>query len=224
MKLAFLALVLANVLVYAWQHGLLGFTPESGREPQRTAQQIAPESLHVLTAAEIAKLRSVAQPSKDSAVTLSQSCIEFGDFSGEVLAQVQPRIDALGLKDRLATVQVEAPGWYLVYMPPMKTRAEADARARDLRQQSGVKDLFVIGEASPMRNGIALGSFRDRELASGFLAELESRGVKGARLADKPSTVGATRFRVRDVDPTLAQQLTRLQEDFPQQKLAPCSS
>ncbi|HVJ60545.1 MAG TPA: hypothetical protein VM528_08295 [Burkholderiaceae bacterium] len=224
MKLAFLALVLANVLVYAWQHGLLGFTPESGREPQRTAQQIAPESLRVLTAAEIAKLRSVAQPSKDSAVTLSQSCIEFGDFSGEVLAQVQPRIDALGLKDRLATVQVEAPGWYLVYMPPMKTRAEADARARDLRQQSGVKDLFVIGEASPMRNGIALGSFRDRELASGFLAELESRGVKGARLADKPSTVGATRFRVRDVDPTLAQQLTRLQEDFPQQKLAPCSS
>jgi len=224
MKLAFLALVLANVLVYAWQHGLLGFTPESGREPQRTAQQIAPESLHVLTAAEIAKLRSVVQPGKDSAVMLAQSCLEFGDFSGDVLAQVQPRIDALGLKDRLATVQVEAPGWYLVYMPPMKTRAEADARARDLRQQSGVKDLFVIGEASPMRNGIALGSFRDRELASGFLAELESRGVKGARMADKPSTVGATRFRVRDVDPTLAQQLTRLQEEFPQQKVAPCSS
>jgi len=224
MKLAFLALVLANVLVYAWQHGLLGFTPESGREPQRTAQQIAPESLHVLTAAEIAKLRSVVQPGKDSAVMLAQSCLEFGDFSGDVLAQVQPRIDALGLKDRLATVQVEAPGWYLVYMPPMKTRAEADARARDLRQQSGVKDLFVIGEASPMRNGIALGSFRDRELASGFLAELESRGVKGARMADKPSTVGATRFRVRDVDPTLAQQLTRLQEEFPQQKLTPCSS
>ena len=224
MKLAFLALVLANVLVYAWQHGLLGFTPESGREPQRTAQQIAPESLHVLTAAEIAKLRSVVQPGKDSAVMLAQSCLEFGDFSGDVLAQVQPRIDALGLKDRLATVQVEAPGWYLVYMPPMKTRAEADARARDLRQQSGVKDLFVIGEASPMRNGIALGSFRDRVVASGFLAELESRGVKGARLADKPSTVGATRFRVRDVDPTLAQQLTRLQEEFPQQKLTPCSS
>ena len=224
MKLAFLALVLANVLVYAWQHGLLGFTPESGREPQRTAQQIAPESLHVLTAAEIAQLRSVVQPGKDSAVMLAQSCLEFGDFSGDVLAQVQPRIDALGLKDRLATVQVEAPGWYLVYMPPMKTRAEADARARDLRQQSGVKDLFVIGEASPMRNGIALGSFRDRELASGFLAELESRGVKGARMADKPSTVGATRFRVRDVDPTLAQQLTRLQEEFPQQKLTPCSS
>jgi len=224
MKLAFLALVLANVLVYAWQHGLLGFTPESGREPQRTAQQIAPESLHVLTAAEIAKLRSVVQPGKDSAVMLAQSCLEFGDFSGDVLAQVQPRIDVLGLKERLATVQVEAPGWYLVYMPPMKTRAEADARARDLRQQSGVKDLFVIGEASPMRNGIALGSFRDRELASGFLAELESRGVKGARMADKPSTVGATRFRVRDVDPTLAQQLTRLQEEFPQQKLTPCSS
>ena len=224
MKLAFLALFLANVLLYAWQQGLLGFTPETGREPQRTAQQIAPESLHVLTAAEIAKLRSVVQPGKDSAVMLAQSCLEFGDFSGEVLAQVQPRIDVLGLKDRLATVQVEAPGWYLVYMPPMKTRAEADARARDLRQQSGVKDLFVIGEASPMRNGIALGSFRDRELASGFLAELESRGVKGARMADKPSTVGATRFRVRDVDPTLAQQLTRLQEEFPQQKLTPCSS
>ena len=97
MKLAFLILVLANVLVWAWQQGLLGFTPDTGREPQRTAQQIAPETLRVLTAAEIAKLRSAVQPGKDSAVTLSQSCLEFGDFSGEALAQIQPRIAALTL-------------------------------------------------------------------------------------------------------------------------------
>jgi len=224
MKAAFLALVLANVLLYAWQQGLLGFTPETGREPQRTTQQVAPETLRVLTAAEIAKLRNAVQPGKDSAVTLSQSCLEFGDFSGEALAQVQPRIAALNIKDRLATLEVEAPGWYLVYMPALKTRADADARARELRQQSGVKDLFVIGENSPLRNAIALGSFRDRDLATGFLAELEGKGVKGARLADKPSTIGATRFRVRDVDPALAQQLTRLQEEFPQQRLAPCAS
>ena len=224
MKLAFLALFLANVLLYAWQQGLLGFTPETGREPQRTTQQVAPETLRVLTAAEIAKLRNAVQPGKDSAVTLSQSCLEFGDFSGEALAQVQPRIAALNIKDRLATLEVEAPGWYLVYMPALKTRADADARARELRQQSGVKDLFVIGENSPLRNAIALGSFRDRDLATGFLAELEGKGVKGARLADKPSTIGATRFRVRDVDPALAQQLTRLQEEFPQQRLAPCAS
>ena len=85
MKAAFLALVLANVLLYAWQQGLLGFTPETGREPQRTTQQVAPETLRVLTAAEIAKLRNAVQPGKDSAVTLSQSCLEFGDFSGEAL-------------------------------------------------------------------------------------------------------------------------------------------
>ena len=224
MKLAFLILVLANVLVWAWQQGLLGFTPDTGREPQRTAQQIAPETLRVLTAAEIAKLRSAVQPGKDSAVTLSQSCLEFGDFSGEALAQIQPRLAALNIKERLAAVEVEAPGWYLVYMPALKTRAEADARAREVRQQTGVKDLFVIGENSPMRNAIALGSFRDRELAAGFLAELDSKGVKGARLADKPSTIGATRYRVRDVDTALAQQLMRLQEAFPQQKLAPCAS
>jgi hypothetical protein len=224
MKLSFLALVFVNVLLYAYQQGLLGFTPDTMREPQRAAQQIAPESLRVLTAAEIAKLRSTVQPGKDSAVGLARSCMEFGDFTADVLAQVQPRLAALNIKDRLTTLEVEAPGWFLVYMPPLTTRGEADARARELRQQSGVKDLFVIGETSPMRNAIALGSFRDREMATGFLAELERKGVKGARLADRPSTVGATRFRVRDVDAALAQQLGRLQEEFPQQRLAPCAN
>lgn len=224
MKVAFLVLLLANLVLLAWQQGWLGSAPAAGREPQRLAQQIAPDNLTPLTAAEIGKLRNAVQPGKDSAVTLAQSCMEFGDFGLDALAAVRARLEALNLKDRLSTQEVEAPGWYLVYMPPLKTRPEADARARELRQQSGVRDLFVIGEASPLRNGIALGSFRDRELAAGFLAELEGRGVRGARLADRPSTGGATRFRLRDVDAATMQQLTRLQEEYPQQRLAPCAS
>jgi hypothetical protein len=224
MKQALLALVVVNVLLYIYQQGWLGFTPESGREPQRVAQQIAPDSLRVLTAAEIAKLRSTLQPGKDSALGITQSCTEFGDFAAEALARVQPRLAALNIKDRLTTVEVEAPGWFLVYVPPLQSRGDADARARELRQQSGVQDLFVIGEASPLRNAIALGSFREREVATAFLGDLERKGVKGARLADRPSTIAATRFRIRDVDAALAQQLVRLQEEFPQQKLAPCAS
>jgi len=47
MRIAFLVLLLANVILFMWGQGYLG-TQDVGREPGRMAQQVAPEKLHIV--------------------------------------------------------------------------------------------------------------------------------------------------------------------------------
>lgn len=242
MKLLFLLLVLANVALFAWQRGAFGTLPDGGREPERVARQVEPERIRALTPEQAKQLRDKAQtlaaatvvaapaaPPVLGAPELAQGapCVEFGDFSEVQAGRLRPRLAALlpaaeRAGDRLAERSVEAAGWYMVYVPPFKTRAEVERAAAELRDQ-GVKELLVIADNSPMRFGIALGSFRDPELAKNHLADLERRGIRNARVADKPSTVPATRFTLRPVDAALATRLLELLKDYPQARLTACA-
>jgi cell division protein FtsN len=234
-KLFFLLLVAVNLALFAWQHGAFGTLPDSGREPERVARQIEPERIRVLTAEQAQQMRDAAKkaappPAAETAAAngaidlgAGAACVEFGDFSEAQAARVRPRLEALGVAERMETRSVEMAGWYMVYVPPFKTRAEVERAAAQLREQ-GVREFMVIGDNTPMRFGIALGSFRDQELASRHLADLQKRGVKNARVADKPSTVMATRFVIRSVDPTLGAALQALQKEFNAARLAACSA
>jgi hypothetical protein len=238
-KLVFLLLIAANLAVFGWQRGAFGVLPDSGREPERVARQIEPERVRVLTPDQVKELRdraaaraaaaadSTASASNDAAVDIAfdptggATCVEFGDFSEAQAARIRPRLEALVPAQRLQARSVDAPGWFMVYVPPFKTRAEAD-RAAALMRDQGVKELVVIGDNSPMRFGIALGSFRDQDLANRHLADLQRRGVKAARVADKPSTVPGTRFVIREVDPFLVAALQALQKEAAPARLLAC--
>jgi len=233
-KLMFLLLIAANLALFAWQRGAFGTLPETGREPERVARQIEAERIRVLTLEQTRELREKAKNAANSPAAQAAlggtldpaagaACVEFGDFSEAQLSRVRPRLDALALGDRLESREVDGPGWYMVYIPPFRTRGEADRAATQLREQ-GVRDFIVVGDNSPMRFGIALGSFRDQDLATKHLADLQKRGVKAARVADKPSTVSATRFVIRGVAPSLAAALQGLQKEFNAVRLAPCGA
>ena len=155
MRAAFLLLLLANVALLAWQQGLLGAAVEAGREPERVARQISPDKFRVLTAEQLAALRSA--PKAAAGVNAKLACYEFGDFDEASLARVQSRLAALALGERLRTRPVGGPGWVIVYLPPPATRAEADRLAQDLRGR-GIRDLMVMGPNSPMPNAIVLGT------------------------------------------------------------------
>ena len=235
MKLAFLLLLLANVAVYAWQQGAFGTLPESGREPARVARQIEPERIRVLTPPEVQQLRDKAREQASSRplavvppfslatldLSSGQACAELGDFYGAELARVRARLEALDLGERLATRSVEVTGLSLVHLAPAKTRADADRAVADLRKQ-GVRDLAVITDNTPLRFGISLGAFRDADLARAHLADLEKRGVKGARLTDKATLTG-TRFVIKGVDTETADKLQAVQKDFAPSKFSACT-
>ncbi len=225
MRLAFFVLLLISLLLFAWQRGFLGGLPEAGREPERSARQIAPERIRVLTHEDVKRLREKAQDLPATAAGqdagAAVSCAELGDFSPDVVGRVAPMLGGLNLGERLQSRSVEMPGWFMVYIPPMKSRADVDQRAEDLRKR-GVKEMLVIADSSPMRFGISLGAFRDRDLAQKHRADLDKRGIKDARVADNPSTVTAVRFQVHGVDVALAQRLAEIQKEFPTSQVRPC--
>ena len=202
---------------------------DSGAGPALPLPSSAPSSPNVMGAASGA---GADQPSDAGAnkngttpmaMLAGAACVELGDLSNEARTRAQPRLAQLKLGDRISERSVDLPGWFMVYIPPAKSRFDMDARADDLKKR-GVKDMLLIADSSPMRFGISLGSFRDPELARRHLAMLEKRGVKDARIADSPTTIAATRYQIRNVDAALAQQLTAIQKDFPQTHLAPCGS
>ena len=220
MRAAFLLLLFANIVLFAWQQGLFGPAVESGREPERLARQIAAEKIRVLTPDQLAALRAAPRVAREGSAGLS--CFEFGDFDDASLALVQSKLAALGLGDRLRAKRAGASGWHIVYLPPPATRAEADRIAQDLRGR-GIGDLVVMGQNSAMPNAIVLGSFRDPELARRHQAELARRGIAGVQTTQR-AAVETTRFEIRDVDAVLAQQLAEIQKEFPQTQLGACAN
>ena len=227
MRLAFFLLLLVSLTLLAWQRGVLGGLPESGREPERAARQIEPERVRVLTREDVQRLREKVKdvPALLASQNLAagQGCVEFGDFTADLAGRVAPLLGALNLGERMSSRAVELPGWYMVFIPPAKTRADVDRRADELKKR-GVKELLVIADNSPLRFGISLGSFRDRDLAQKHRADLEKRGIKDARVADTPSSILGIRFQIKGVDAVLSRQLASMQKEFPTTKISPCGA
>jgi hypothetical protein len=223
MKLAFLLLVLLNVVLFAWQQGVFGQPVERGREPERVARQIEPERVRVLTERDVQVLRERArqQGSAGPDLNAAQACLEFGDFPPTDAPRAEKALLAVVPAARLTVRTLEAPGGYLVFVPPMKTRAEVDRRADELREL-GVKDMQVIGDNGPLKFAIGLGSFRDAEAAKAHLGALEKLGVKGARVSDKPTPASVTRFQLRELDAGVVKQLAPLRAEFPGHQLRAC--
>jgi len=231
MKLVFLLLLLLNVALFAWQQGAFGHFAEGGREPERIARQQQPDRIRVLTEKDVQELRERASQARVASATspapatpdlsLPQACVEFGDFPATEVARVEAALLQLGLGSRQTARPVEVPGWYMVYLPPFKTRPEAERAAADLSKR-GVKELLVLGEG-PLKLGISLGSFRDPELARAHAAAVEKLGVQNVRVSDKPSPVIATRYQLRELDAAAAQQLASIRKEFPAQSVRPCS-
>jgi hypothetical protein len=220
MKLAFLLLVLANVVLYAWQHGVFGRYAERGREPERVERQIEADRFRVLREDEVRQLRARSEEPRAAAPgNPAPNCVEYGDFAASDAARADIALAALGLKPIARSV--ELPGYWLVYLAPAKTRADADRRAAELRRL-GVADLLVVTDDSPLRYGIRLGAFRDAEAARVHLTSLQKLGVDDARVSERPTTQVATRFQLRELSSDARAQLAALKKDFPAQTLRGC--
>lgn len=234
MRALFLVLILVNLALFGWLRGMFGAFPAGGHEPGRLDQQIAADRVRVLTDSEERELQRRAAergaPAGPPAPQVPPAagedaplvCLQMGEFtSQEQLTRLHDRLTGLKLADRASDISQDVPGWYRVYLPPATTLADAEARMAQLHEQ-GVHDALVLKDEGPLRLAILLGSFRDRDLARRQLAMLGRRGVKGARISERPTTQRSTLVELRGLDASMTQQLQELQKDFPQQKLQPC--
>ncbi|MBV8211256.1 MAG: SPOR domain-containing protein [Burkholderiaceae bacterium] len=233
MRRVFLGLLLLNLALFGWLHGVFG-DHLGGREPFRLEKQIAADRIRVLTDEEAKQVEKRARDQKAAAAASAAAaataqsqepvgpCVQIGEFASQAeLLRLRERLAILKLSDRASEQTRERPGWYLVYLPPEKTLAAAEERVRQLREQ-GLPDLLVVREGG-LRFAIGVGSFRDRELARKQVALLERRGVTGARITDAPTTAQSTRVLIRGVDPASVRQLEELtRKEFPQQRVQAC--
>jgi hypothetical protein len=117
LRLLVLALLLANAGYFAWTQGLLadyGFAPAVQAEPQRLAQQIRPQAMQLLTAADARQLESAASPAAPAPA--AAECLQAGLFSPEQSTALRTGLESsLPIGSWTLESSVE-PGRWIVYM------------------------------------------------------------------------------------------------------------
>lgn len=222
LRLLVAALVLANVLFFAWVRGWLAPSLPPPRqaesEPERLAQQVRPELITVLPA----KAASAALNAAREAIA---QCLEAGPFAaGNVeaaeaaLAAAQPASGAWA-REAVAT----PPAQWLVF-----AGRYADTAARRTRQQELVKlglSVEVLTEPSELAPGLVLGRHASRAAAEAALGQLvDDKSLKGARVVELPAPAPRYWLRVPRAEAELAARLKALPAEALGEGFKPCAA
>ena len=209
MKAFVFLLILGNLLFYAYSEGYLG--KADNPDAARVASQVEPERIRIVSRDQEPPLPPVNGKTKEPAVVGSEpvalpaAAVPASALEGKVCLAWDNL--AAADADRLNTLVVgrfpdfrisrrleagESGGWW-IYIQPQTSKAEADKKASELRQL-GVTDYFVIQEG-PNRFAISLGVFSGEKGGQDRLAELKSKGVRSARLMQRPGKDGTISLR-----------------------------
>jgi len=196
LRTIFFLLVLANLLAFAWTRGYFGVIAD-GREPQRLANQLAPEMLRVIG--------SGASP-----VDSSQNCrLVTGVAESEahqLIAQAKDKHPEL----RLVLKLNESPkSSYWVLMQPLGNRLAADKKSAELKKLN-IPDFTLILDEGPDQFAILLGAFNSEHAAGEYLRELAKRGVRSAKVQVRENPLDKAQLEVRGPPELLAKQLAEL--------------
>ncbi|MDE2116966.1 MAG: SPOR domain-containing protein [Betaproteobacteria bacterium] len=229
MKWLFWLLLLASMVFFAliqWGGVLLGDGKNQQPQPPLNAEKIRllrtppapPVAPPVVPPPAPSPAPPLAEPlvppsPAQSAVQATAVCMEWGGFSGHDLTRATAALDALKLGDKLSQRQVEHASGYWVYIPPLKTRAEADKKVAQLKAR-GVEEYFIVQEAGKWRNAISLGVFRTEDAAQKYLESLRSKGVKSALAGERMSKFMLTVFVLKNPDAAVTAKMAELQNEF----------
>jgi len=205
MRALFFVLVLANLLFFGWHSGYLGPGEEKKGEPERLAAQITPEKIRLVAADPARRGDAKGRPG---------TCVEWGSFPSQEAERAQTVLAGLALGDRVNSRQVQETALWWVFMPPQGNKANADKKTEELTRL-GITDYFVVADEGPNRWAISLGVFRTEEAARNYLASMNSRGVKTARVGERETRVQKTMFQIRNTDEPLRARLQEIRKDFP---------
>jgi hypothetical protein len=140
-------------------------------------------------------------------------CYEWGSFAGPDATRAKAALDRLALEVTTKKHTPQEAIRYWVYIPPLLSPEAAQAKIDELRQL-GVEEHFVIQEQQ-WRNAISLGVFRDEGLATRFLEDLRSRGVKSAIKGRRNLSGEQTGYLIKNMTPAQQVEVDKLKPEFP---------
>lgn len=201
MKTFVFLLILGNLLFYAYSEGYLGKVENP--DAARVASQVEPERIRIVSRdqepplqASNGRVKAVAgdpvapqQPAEQAGVLDGRVCLAWDNLAAadadRLNTLVASRFPDFRVERRLEPG--ESGGWW-IYITPQASKAEADKKAGELRQL-GVTDYFIIQDG-PNRFAISLGVFSGEKGGQDRLAELKAKGVRSARLMQRPGKDG----------------------------------
>jgi hypothetical protein len=118
----------------------------------------------------------------------AQVCASYGPFpSADAASQALARLKTAGLTASQRELPGKAKRGYWVFLPPFRSRPEADAAAAMLKKR-GVADIYVVPDEAN-RNAVSLGVFNQREFAvqrEHDIKKLGFRAQMAERFRDEP--------------------------------------
>lgn len=249
LRIAVLLLLLANAGYYAWSQGMLhdwGLAPAVTGEPERLAQQIAPQRLQLVTPATKAAPTAVVapapaapapiappSPAPNPAPTVAAApapaaapttppappgvCLESGILDTHQADAVRSAATRLP-QDSWSLESTPLPGRWMVYMGRF---ADGDALARK-RQE--LRDLKIDTDrpGASFEPGLSLGRFSTEEAAQRGLSDLTRKGVRTARVVQERSDANGFVLRLPSVTAALRPSLKSVQAALGKKELRPC--
>ena len=203
MRLVFLLLLLANVAAF----GYIRFVESRlGPASQIPLLQIAPDKIKLLRPS----AQGAASKSGATRPAAAMACLEWGSFGADDAPRAAAALANLALGDKV--VQRETSDSYWVYIPPLKTKAEADKKAADVKGM-GITDYYVVQDSDAFKFAVSLGMFKSEEAAANYLGQLKLKGVRSAVVGPRGAKMSL--FVIRDPGDAAASKIAELKAEFP---------
>lgn len=216
LRIVVLVLLLANLVYFAWTQGhfqTYGFAPVVPREPQRLQQQLKPESIRLLSEAELEKaLALAAQPAKE--------CVQAGPFNDKQVAAVRKSMETAFPEGGWELAAVSAPANWVVYMGKYASEELVWKKQGELKALGVKTEIASTPELQP---GLILGVWESEAAAKAELARLAAQGIRTARVV-KEREAGQVHFlKVPEATEPVKAKLTEMKAALAGQSLKPCN-
>ncbi len=219
LRFFFWTLLLINGVLLAYNFGYLGNWSFELHEPQRMKMEQDVDRLQLLSAKAAIALNESSVKKDDEVI----ACLEVGNFSPTEVTSFEEKLKQLSFGDRQSKSTVAEVATNMVYIPSLGNKDNAEKKAAELRR-IGINDFFIVQDQSDMRWGISLGVFKTEEAAKSHLANLNSKGVRTARIG--PRTVSANKivFQLHSLTSEEKKSFDLIKAAFPAQETRDCQS
>lgn len=202
MRTVLFLLLLANITLFAYTR----LDGVGAGEAVRLREQVRPDKIAILTPQQVAALG----PAK--VASLADVCVEWGPFSDAERTRAIADLESLQLGRLLTQRRIDLDGAWWVNLGPAASRAAADRRAAELRQQ-GVEDVSVV-DGGRGQFVVSLGLFRTEAAARSRAEALAQKSLRNVRVEPRGQPLGQTMLVVRDPQQAAVARIKELQSQY----------
>lgn len=228
LRLLVLVLLLANLLVGLYTQGALetlGWGMQHQREPERLAQQVAPEQLRLLPAEGASAQQPAdgadsvqaaaadpggpdAPPPAVAAKPPPTACWQIGGYSPAQAIVLNAALQNLaGMEKRWTLAESVLPARWIVYLGKFANTETAQRRKQELRD---AKVEYRDVKTPALMPGLAMGTYSSEDAANTALRDVKKAGVRDAKVVQERPEARSVTLRLPAVTDTERDQVQAL--------------